>query len=292
MFAVGNTYNAAYYIGVMRTTDDGATWRQDTLLHGSRAWAVAFDPVNPNRVYIGGDSAYSYPALLVTTDLGATWTQSRSGLTGIVNALAVDPTNPSRIYAGNSTGVFRSTDGGATWTLSSLTRNTKTIVIDATNPGVLYAGTYGYGVHKSTDAGLTWTDFSTGLTNNKVLSLALRSSDGTLLAGTEGGSVFRTGVPTALAEPGLNGIARRGLRVWPNPLTGEGILEFAPAFPGRFAAAVYDHAGRCVLDLGARDLSAAAGSWRIDARGLAAGTYFVRLAGPDGTRTARFVKAE
>lgn len=292
MFAVGYVYNAAYYLGVMRTTDDGATWRVDTLPHGTRAWTVAFDPVDPNRVYVGGDSAYSYPALLVSTDLGTTWTQSRSGLTGTINVLAVDPTSPNRIYAGNSTGLFRSTDGGQTWTLSSLNRNIKAVVVNASSPNVLYAGTYGYGVYRSTDYGATWTDFSTGLTNNKVLSLALRSSDGTLLAGTEGGSVFRTGVPTALAEPGLPGVARAGLRIWPNPLTGTGVIDFAPAGPGRFTAAVYDHTGSCVLDLGARDLSANAGLWRFDARNLAAGTYFVRLAGPDGSRTARFVKAD
>ncbi|MFO7650131.1 MAG: T9SS type A sorting domain-containing protein [bacterium] len=229
---------------------------------------------------------------MVTTDLGATWTQSRTGMTGAVNALVADPADPNRLYSGNSTGVFRSTDRGATWTLTTLTRNTKSIVIDEGNTAILYAGTYGHGVQRSTDGGTTWTDFSTGLTNNKVLSLALRSSDGTLMAGTEGGSVFRTGVPTAIAQPRQAPVPRRELTFSPNPLRGEGVIEFAPRVAGPVTAAVYDHSGRCVLELGTRTLTAAPASWRVDARELAAGTYFVRLAGPDGTRTARFVKAD
>lgn len=227
--------------------------------------------------------------MLITTDLGATWTQSRTGMTGAVNALVVDPSDPSRLYSGNSTGVFRSTDAGATWTLTPLTRNTKTIALDG---NTVYAGTYGYGVSRSTDGGATWADFSTGLTCNKVLSLALRASDGTLMAGTEGGSVFRTDVPTAIAQPGHATAPRGGLTVSPNPCRGEGVIEFAPRAAGPVTAAVYDHSGRCVLDLGTRELPAARASWRFDARGLAAGTYFVRLSGSGSTRTTRLVVVE
>ncbi len=278
----------------MHTADDGATWERDTIALGSHGYCIAFDPVDPNRVYVGGDSvSTTHSSLLVTTDLGATWTQSRTGLTGVVYTLAIDPDDPDRLYAGTSTGAFRSTDRGATWSATPLVRNTRSIAAD--NGGTVYAGTYGYGVHRSTDGGVTWTEFSTGLANNKVLSLALRREDGTLMAGTEGGSVFRTGVPTAIAEPGNRPstiVSRKSISVSPNPLRGEGVIEFAPGTAGPVTAAVYDHSGRCVLELGTRTLTAAPASWRIDARELAAGTYFVRLAGPDGTRTARFVKAD
>ena len=91
VFATGNVYNAGYFLGITLTTDGGATWGHDTLVSATRGWAVAFDPIDSNRVYVGGDSAYSYPALLITTDLGVTWTMSHTGLNGTVNALATVP---------------------------------------------------------------------------------------------------------------------------------------------------------------------------------------------------------
>ncbi|MFO7652072.1 MAG: hypothetical protein R6X13_12130, partial [bacterium] len=169
---------------------------------GTRAWAVAFDPANANRIYVGGDSAYSYAALAISTDCGATWAQSRSGLSGAVNALAVNPDNGQFVYAGTASGLFRSTNAGATWAATALTRNTRAIAIDESNSSVVYAGTYGYGVQRSTDGGLTWTDFSVGLANNKVLSLAIREGGTTMMAGTEGGSVFRIDIVPAAANVG------------------------------------------------------------------------------------------
>jgi photosystem II stability/assembly factor-like uncharacterized protein len=291
-FTCGNVYNSAYYFAVGHSTDAGATWQQDTITLGSRAYTVAFDPVDPNRVYVGGDSAYSYPCVLISTDLGSTWTMSRTGLTGMVYSLAVDPTDPDLLYAGNSTGVFRSTDAGATWTSTPMNRNTRCVIVDGSNTDVIYAGTYGYGVQRSTDAGLTWSDFSTGLTCNKVLSMSLRPSDGTLMAGTEGGAVFRTDVPTAVAQPGRSTAPRRGLAVTPNPCRTTACIEFTPNSAGPVTAAVFDHSGRRVLDLGTRELAAAPTTWRIDARGLAAGTYFVRVTGAGSTRTARLTVTE
>ena len=57
VFATGNVYNAAYLIGVSHTSDGGTTWEHDTIDLGTRGWAVAFDGVDSNRVYVGGDSA-------------------------------------------------------------------------------------------------------------------------------------------------------------------------------------------------------------------------------------------
>src|SRR5512135_2323974 len=83
----GNVYNSAYFVGVSHSSDGGLTWEHDTIGLGSRGWAIAFDGVDTNRIYVGGDSAYSYPCLLISTDCGSTWTMSRSGLSGTVNVL-------------------------------------------------------------------------------------------------------------------------------------------------------------------------------------------------------------
>lgn len=292
VFCVGNVYNSAYYFAVAHSSN-GTTFERDTLALGTRGWAVAFDPVDSNRVYVGGDSAYSYPCLLITTDCGQTWTQSRSGLNGAVWTILVDPTDPQKVYAGTNNGVFRSTNAGATWTATTLTQQTRSIVIDPFHPDNLFAGTYGQGVYATTNGGTTWTQMNAGLTNAKILSLAIRpGAENTIFAGTEGSSIFRTEVSTAIAQPGWTSLPGRGLAVTPSPCRGPACIEFAPDAAGPVAAAIFDRSGRKVIDLGLRSLPAAPVEWRFDVGSLDAGIYFIRVTGPASTRTARFVVAQ
>lgn len=109
-----------------------------------------------------------------------------------VSALAIDPTDPNILYAGlRNDGVFKSTDGGQTWTPSNTGLTTlfiSTLVIDPTNPMILYAGIDSGGVFKSTDGGQTWTPSNTGLTNLIVKALVVDPLDPQILyAGTLGG---------------------------------------------------------------------------------------------------------
>jgi photosystem II stability/assembly factor-like uncharacterized protein len=292
VFCTGNVYNAGYFIGVSHSSDGGTTWEHDTLAQGTRGWAVAFDGVDTNRVYVGGDSMYSYAALLITTDRGATWTMSHSGLVGTVNVLLTVPGSSGLVYAGTNSGAFRSTDGGATWSATTLTQQVRTLVLDPASPANIYAGTYGAGVYVSTDGGLTWSAMNDGLTCNKVLSLDLRSSDGVLFAGTEGGSVFRTSVLTGVANPREAGPRGGSLRVSGNPCRGTGGLEFSVPTRSPVRAAIFDHAGRRVADLGVRNLPAGTAEWRFSTSGISSGAYFVRLTLPGETRTARLVVLE
>src|SRR5262249_50206521 len=91
-------------------------------------------------------------------------------VSGRIAAVAADPTNAKIIYiAAAGGGVWKTTDGGTTWT--PLTDNQPTLSMGAiavapSNPNVIYAGTgeadnmsdcfYGRGILKSTDAGATW----------------------------------------------------------------------------------------------------------------------------------------
>jgi uncharacterized repeat protein (TIGR01451 family) len=90
--------------------------------------------------------------------------------------------------------VFKSTDGGATWSASYTgLANTDVIAlaIDPQTPTTLYAGTNGAGVFKSTDGGTNWSDMNIGLTNPDVYALAIDPQTPTALyAGTRGGGVF------------------------------------------------------------------------------------------------------
>ncbi|MBI2953734.1 MAG: hypothetical protein HYY30_05430 [Chloroflexi bacterium] len=99
-------------------------------------------------------------------------------LTGMrIESLAADPTDPTILFAGtNGNGIFRSTDGGQTWTgvnngLANLFVNA--ITVNPTNPGVILAATgrgaavgeETAGIYRSTDRGETWTRQSPGFAN-------------------------------------------------------------------------------------------------------------------------------
>jgi hypothetical protein len=123
--------------GVYRSTDGGATWTQLGLAGSERIGRLAIDPGNPNRIFAAATGSLFVPGgvrgLYRTVDGGATWQRVLAGTTTTTGAVdvAVDPSNPSRVYAamwdhqrrpegrtygGTGSGLYRSTDGGTTWT--------------------------------------------------------------------------------------------------------------------------------------------------------------------------------
>jgi len=120
-------YAAAVGGGVWKTTDGGANWvpLTDLAIPNIAVVSLAFDPNNFNKIYAGtGEGYFNGDALrgagiFVTTDGGATWNQLAS--TNVpnfqyVNDVVVSPRNPNRIYASTRTGVFKSINGGTSWT--------------------------------------------------------------------------------------------------------------------------------------------------------------------------------
>jgi photosystem II stability/assembly factor-like uncharacterized protein len=108
--------------------------------------------------------------------------------------LAIDPQTPSTLYAGTSGGylggggVFKSMDGGASWTAIGPTNGASisALGIDPRTPTTLYAATSDpvTAVYKSTDGGASWN--ATGLTGISVSSLAIDPlTPTTLYAGTD-----------------------------------------------------------------------------------------------------------
>jgi len=93
--------------GVLRSADDGATWRDAStgLPPGAEVLAVAADPSIPSRAYAWVRGA----GLFSTTDAGDSWIAEdtgesvrRSGIDAGRAAIAVDPLKPGRVYLGNS----------------------------------------------------------------------------------------------------------------------------------------------------------------------------------------------
>src|SRR5437763_5222854 len=104
----------------------------------------------------------------------ASWTAVNSGLPNLglgVAALTVDPKSSTTIYAltnpaqpgpSFTTSLFKTTDGGETWSAVSSILSAAALAIDPRNPSTLYAGSE-QGVFKSANGGATWTDASSGL---------------------------------------------------------------------------------------------------------------------------------
>ena len=99
---------------------------------------------------------------------------------GGVADIDVDPSNPQRLYATTTDGVYRSTDGGASWDLS-LEGYFRETAVDPRNGDILYTGpqgdSYRYGVFKSTDGGDSWTRYDEGMTCINMATLSIAASD-------------------------------------------------------------------------------------------------------------------
>ncbi len=118
--------------------------------------------------------AASPAAAQVATSLGPAPATGFGGTTGRVSAIACSPTNPDRYYvAGADGGVWRTNDGGVTWTpLTDFMPTTAigALAMDPTSEAVIYAGTgeanfanhsrYGLGVYKSVNGGDSWVQLA------------------------------------------------------------------------------------------------------------------------------------
>lgn len=136
---------------------------------------VTFHPTNPSIIFVGAAGG----GLWQTTNGGTSWTTSTDNLpVTACSDLAIDPTNPNIMYLATgggddvlsafpqpSDGVYKSTDGGATWAPAGLaftltqSRVINKLVIDPTNSQIIFAAT-NVGIYRSTNAGTTWTSVS------------------------------------------------------------------------------------------------------------------------------------
>jgi photosystem II stability/assembly factor-like uncharacterized protein len=201
---------------VYKSTNGGAAWSASGLT-SLRITSLAIDPQNPDTLYAGTRD----DGLFKSTRGCSGFKPSVISLyfSGSVNALAIDPQSPATVYAGTSNGLYKSTDGGATWIYrASINHEVHFILINPQNPEVLYVGTW-YGVHKSIDGGASWIDANSGLSDLFTSTLAMDPDNPQILyAGVDQG-VFKTidgGANWISAGSGLTGFSGRALAVDPS----------------------------------------------------------------------------
>jgi photosystem II stability/assembly factor-like uncharacterized protein len=135
---------------------------------------------------------------------------------GNIQALAVARSNPQVVYAGTGTGgVFVSTDGAATWTVTSLINKIVTdVAVDEQDSRTACAAVLG-GAFKTTDGGASWTDITNGLPDLSLRTIVIDPiNTNTVFAGTDGG-VFKStngGASWAAASTGLASTRIRDLQ--------------------------------------------------------------------------------
>jgi hypothetical protein len=115
-------YAGTYRTGVLKSTDAGSNWVSVTSNYDPiRVRHLAIDPNDSNVLYATWSDSENFLAmrLLKTTDGGSTW-KDISKLDGVlILALALDPKSAETIYLGTDSGVWKSPDGGSTWSANS-----------------------------------------------------------------------------------------------------------------------------------------------------------------------------
>jgi fibronectin type 3 domain-containing protein len=143
------------------------------------------------------------------TTLVSPWLPGAGLFGGEVTAVALDPASSGLVaYAAvrGSSGVFKSTDGGQTWSASGAGLGSSGVASLALAGGKVFAGTFGGNLFSSGDGGITWT-VSSGTPVDAFLSLSAHPSNGTMYAATaskvflsiDGGASFQATALSAAA---------------------------------------------------------------------------------------------
>ena len=125
--------------------------------------------------------------LLVTADAGKTWSYPSLGPANSVSAIAAAPSAPSLVYAATPVGVFKSADGGTTWTAATgagLAGPATALAVDAGSATTLYAAT-AQSVFVSTDGATSWRASTTGSGTGIVAIIAHPTQAGTVFASVQ-----------------------------------------------------------------------------------------------------------
>ena len=177
--------------GVWKTVNGGVTWQSASSGLGSETVGdLAVAPSDSNLIWVGtGEknslrSQYWGDGVYKSTDAGRSWTKMGLADSRSIGRIVIHPTGPDTVYVAalghlwgvnNERGVYKTTDGGKTWTRILFVNDTTGFVdleMDPRDPNTLYAAAWhrlrwggsrmegvgaGSGLYKTTDGGRTWT---------------------------------------------------------------------------------------------------------------------------------------
>lgn len=197
-----NIMVSSYVNGAFRrTTNGGNNW--NSLTNGlpassNAAWVapIVQDPVNPSTYYCGYNNVYK----IANATSSTAWVQLGS-IGTVLDEIRVAPLNPSIIYATAVGGIWKTTNGGSTWssvsgTLPLGSAQITDLAVDNQNPNNIYVTLSGYSsgnkVYASSNGGVSWTNYSTGIPNLPVNCIVFKKNSAqALYIGTDVGVYYR-----------------------------------------------------------------------------------------------------
>jgi len=195
-------YAARGMNGLFKSVDGAANWT--SMNSGMSTWsirALAIDPHNSSSIYA---AVPFWQGGVLKTEGGSKWTSLSSTLPNFYPVvLAIDPQNPKTLYAGTyagdfgpAGGIFKSTDGGVTWSaatsgLPEVLREVSALAIDPKSPNTILAGT-DQGVFKSIDAGASWNKSNIGLPDTYISALTIDPQTPRTVYASGSGRLFKS----------------------------------------------------------------------------------------------------
>ena len=149
--------------GLWKTMDGGSSWvAVSDAISVLGCTDVAFDPKNPNIMYLvtgDGEAADAFTlGVYKSTDGGNSWAPTSLAFSlansKILSKILVNPDNSNTLICGGGAGIYRSLNGGDTWS-QIVTTSVRDLAFNPNNPSIVYAGGFGTGAGfwRSTDGG-------------------------------------------------------------------------------------------------------------------------------------------
>lgn len=232
---------------VFKSTDAGEAWQQKFSEANLWVNTLLIDTTIPNRVYLGASGEPQGfggvpQGLRISSDSGDSWTSRKvTTLSGeAVFVLAMTPMGhtPPTLYTVERSAMYKSTDGGLTWTKLVQTSGDHSLAVDMQNPNVVYVGGGGIRslpnsptsdwyphdlgskstLRRSADNGATWNRRNAGLPGEVATSIVIDPRNGHLFVGLRSAGVYRSidgGGSWQFASQGITATNIQGLAADP-----------------------------------------------------------------------------
>ena len=155
-------YVTTHIFGAYQTNDGGESWKEIVGYPNIGGYDIEIDPENPDILYTAGMGGMEVPDWVMP---------------------------PNGYSFSNTSGVYRSNDGGKNWTqLLETSNESRAVRLHPENSDVVFTSALDGGMHLSMDGGATWQEYNRGLDTTVLTSVAVM--DDKVYVGTQGFGVY------------------------------------------------------------------------------------------------------